>query len=1110
MQRTISRWWTIVALLAFVAAGCEHVCLPCAADISPPAVLRIAYISSLSPNSTAAIQFGHSGLAAFLIAVAQVNNASAAWRANTSLPKPRFPNSTIVPVWYDGDNSAAASVNAAYDAATRGVLAIIGDYSSTPAQMIQYVCARAKIPQISPGASIDDFTDNHFSVYPYCMRLVPQIAQQAAQMAAVLRRTFKWRRVATIYASDAFGTGGAVAFAKSAASEGIDILAQVSFNLGETDFTFEINRLVSSEARVLVYWGLAADLINFMRAIKAGAKAGNNPDLLGDGYQFFLCHGGVSKALYTDGNSAPISDVLPWLPGLIGFQYYVDQNTTMWQYFNRLWRQQTWSALTPSVTFQSAPPGEAGRAYDATMQVIRGLAWMYAQKADPVVMGNREDLYNAIRNRTGVGVSGPIQIDRFGDRLTGFGLFNFQQNSASFVNVGVLDENGTFTQFPQARIDYMGKDPTVRPLDRFVRGIVQIPHATVTILLTFTWVILAGIACAQIVLFLSREQNVMRAASPLFLGLFLFGTQLLCASVIPRVLEGNLSYGDQPCVADLYLANLGYTLLVGSLLVKTMRLASILNARQRNKLKTRVTDQKLLCGLAVVLFLETIVLLSLQYGAPMTMRLSEYDSQNDFYSCRAGGNAGSVDDASANSEDSTTPASSTETNEVDTIYLPVTIVTRFALLIATAIMAFRTRKIADVYNESKQLFLTVYNLLFISALLPAIDGWIGRGKQVALIAYCVLVLFISLSSVSIIFLPKLNTLYSHRRAERKAEDKRRRGELSETGGPAWRDGGERENRTRAIDDSPTEVSHTVGTITLEDHTGNTRILTQNAFPPMERFLVEHPSTQRQQTGWNASPARAAGTAMNLGRLSVTKPNSRLHHHTEQGHKLHPEHSRSPASKHKSSSPHCAPALRAAARHVLSDHTRSPSSAIEPYPPATSVMESPVEMQFYNASLGGSQQAVSAIASSSGTSAGTTSSGSATPVEGSENNRLRVHLPRGEGSLSFIHPDSPATPSHSVSPCFGKPSSSTSSSSFPSPGSGGLRLHVSETLVQEFMEFLVWRRSSGYRRASAGVAPQETSKDGETTLAGAAEWTAQDPKHLSPPNHSPSTAPNEFN
>ena len=58
---------------------------------------------------------------------------------------------------------------------------------------------------------------------------------------------------------------------------------------------------------------------------------------------------------------------------------------------------------------------------------------------------------------------------------------------------------------------------------------------------------------------------------------------LLCASVLPRALENgalrvNKSDRSTVCQLDLWLTNVGYTLLISSLLVKTYRCQSRCNA----------------------------------------------------------------------------------------------------------------------------------------------------------------------------------------------------------------------------------------------------------------------------------------------------------------------------------------------------------------------------------------------------------------------------------------------------------------------------------------------------------------------------------------------------
>lgn len=155
---------------------------------------------------------------------------------------------------------------------------------------------RYKIPQISPASSVVEFTTNHAALYPFFMRLVPQVALQSQQMAHLFVNFFNWKKIGILFASDPLGTGGATALVQEAVKVGLNVLVQASFNLGDTDHTFQIGRIVDSEARIIVFWGLSSDLQRIFRSIQAGYAAGRNPNLLGDGYQWFLCHGAVNVA----------------------------------------------------------------------------------------------------------------------------------------------------------------------------------------------------------------------------------------------------------------------------------------------------------------------------------------------------------------------------------------------------------------------------------------------------------------------------------------------------------------------------------------------------------------------------------------------------------------------------------------------------------------------------------------------------------------------------------------------------------------------------------------------------------------------------------------------
>ena len=116
------------------------------------------------------------------------------------------------------------------------------------------------------------------------------------------------------------------------------------------------------------------------------------------------------------------------------------------------------------------------------------------------------------------------------------------------------------------------------------------------------------------------------------------------------------------------------------------------------------------------------------YGQPFDMDLDGYNSTMDYYYCSSGDIA---------------------------LHTGVVMSWRFFLLAVTAVYAFRIRSIPDAFNESKTIFAVVYNLSFLSVLLPIIDEAIGRGKSTGVIAYGASVFTISIATSTIMLAPKL-------------------------------------------------------------------------------------------------------------------------------------------------------------------------------------------------------------------------------------------------------------------------------------------------------------------------------------------------------------------
>lgn len=89
------------------------------------------------------------------------------------------------------------------------------------------------------------------------------------------------------------------------------------------------------------------------------------------------------------------------------------------------------------------------------------------------------------------------------------------------------------------------------------------------------------------------------------------------------------------------------------------------------------------------------------------------------------------------------------------LLIPIVQTMRLTFLILMSIAAYGIRSVPAVYNETKQLIFTIYNLTFLSIALPIFDSTVGRGKDVSLLTQGVSVCMICIITMSIMFLPKV-------------------------------------------------------------------------------------------------------------------------------------------------------------------------------------------------------------------------------------------------------------------------------------------------------------------------------------------------------------------
>jgi hypothetical protein len=182
---------------------------------------------------------------------------------------------------------------------------------------------------------------------------------------------------------------------------------------------------------------------------------------------------------------------------------------------------------------------------------------------DPMKIENRQLYLEVLKNVSFLGVSGHVSVDKNGDRLAPFDIVNFQHDQ--IVKIGSITVDGQVSYLPDIKIMYTGGTET-KPLDLPIRPLIKISRSIlIGMIVGSTTCTLLCLALIVFTLYFHRHP-VIKGSSSTFLILMLIGVISLAVSVIPRTV---VSYRQSSalCISELWLANIGYSLIVGTLLV---------------------------------------------------------------------------------------------------------------------------------------------------------------------------------------------------------------------------------------------------------------------------------------------------------------------------------------------------------------------------------------------------------------------------------------------------------------------------------------------------------------------------------------------------------------
>lgn len=225
-----------------------------------------------------------------------------------------------------------------------------------------------------------------------------------------------------------------------------------------------------------------------------------------------------------------------------------------------------------------------------------------------------------------------------------------------------------------------------------------------------------------------HRHPIIRSASPLFLLISLFGVQLLFGSVIALVSDVSA----MSCSAFSWLVNLGLMVTFVPLFARVWRIYRIFG---RKKLSVvRLSNRKLMFLVGVFWMIELAFMAAWQGAGQLqpvlTVKWEGTPSREHYYTqCSTQGGAGDA-------------------------FFGIAAAEKGALLFFGALMAFSTRKVQSKFNESPQIALALYNIIFTIGIITPIMLVIGAVGDVMTALLMFMIVWIAFFTACILVVPK--------------------------------------------------------------------------------------------------------------------------------------------------------------------------------------------------------------------------------------------------------------------------------------------------------------------------------------------------------------------
>eukprot|EP01102_Stenamoeba_stenopodia_P008551 TRINITY_DN2466_c0_g1_i3.p1 TRINITY_DN2466_c0_g1~~TRINITY_DN2466_c0_g1_i3.p1 ORF type:complete len:637 (-),score=152.97 TRINITY_DN2466_c0_g1_i3:57-1967(-) len=238
-----------------------------------------------------------------------------------------------------------------------------------------------------------------------------------------------------------------------------------------------------------------------------------------------------------------------------------------------------------------------------------------------------------------------------------------------------------------------------------------------------------------VAVFIFRKRTIIRLSEPVFLYIMLFGALLISVGAILNVVPDPLE--TYSCQITVWFICIGFTFVFGSLITKTFRLVWVFFQIKRSGpamvgFTFKLTH--LIYMLGVLLMIDAIIL-GIWTGAD-TLEATVVQDDNSLIEywilCRS---------------------------EHDVTYIIILAFYKCIIIAIGGVMAFLSRNLPNVLNESYFIFLSIYNVGFFTAIILPVSAILYNDPEASLMVRELGVLLGCFATVALTILPKMYVIY---------------------------------------------------------------------------------------------------------------------------------------------------------------------------------------------------------------------------------------------------------------------------------------------------------------------------------------------------------------